>query len=449
MPRISLPLLTLVLTAALLTAGSATADTPTNVAWPQFRGPSGDGVVQGSSVPQEFGEDIAVTWRTSLPGKAWSSPVVAGDSIWLTTAIERLPTDDERIALLRNTDNDEKKFKSLAIAKSIELKLIQLDLKSGSVQSTTDLVTVEQPDAIHSLNSYASPTPVVDGSNIFCHFGTFGTFCLDQKTREVVWSRTFPLQHAVGPGSSPFLYKDLLILIQDGMEQQYVIGLDKKTGDQRWKTPRPPMRANNGDQKKSYCTPVLMTDSNGREQLVCLASQWILGLNPQTGKELWRLDHGNGFSVVPRPVVNGDVVIFATGYGKPQLWAVDASGSGDVTNTHAKWTVKKGIPAKPSPLLLDGLVYVVEDNGVASCFQADDGQEVWKKRLGGKFSASPLFVGGVIYFANQDGEVFLVKPGRDYELLRTNKVDGQIMASPAVVASSLILRTDKAVYRFD
>lgn len=432
-----------------LAASAVVAEVPSNLAWPQFRGPGGDGIVQGLSAPREFGEDQALTWKTALPGRAWSSPVVSGSSIWLTTAIERTPTDEERLALLRNTANEEKKFKSLAIAKSIELKLVQLDWETGSVLSTTDLATVEQPDAIHSLNSYASPTPVLDDDNIYCHFGTYGTFCLDRKTREIVWSRVLPIQHAVGPGSSPFLYKDLLVLIQDGLENQYVVALDKRTGDQSWKTPRPPMRAANGDQKKAYCTPVLMTDSNGREQLICLGSQWIVGLDPTTGSEFWRLDHGDGFSVVPRPVIHGDVVLFSTGFGKPELWAVDASGTGDVTDTHARWTVKKGIPAKPSPLLLHGLVYVVDDNGVASCFQAEDGSQVWKKRLGGNFSASPLYVGGLIYFANQDGEVFLVKPGREYDLIRTNKLDGQIMASPVGVAGSLVLRTDQAVYRFD
>lgn len=416
--------------------------------WPQFRGPSGDGIAANQNPPIEFGEDQNVLWRTDVVGKGWSSPVVADNVVYLTTAIERIPTEQERLELLRQTENEEKKFKSLAIAKAIELKLMMLDLDSGSLLKTIDLATVEKPDAIHSLNSYASPTPVVDGQRIFCHFGTYGTFCLDRTSGETVWSRVMPLKHAVGPGSSPFVYGDKLILIQDGMEKQYVIALDKATGAQIWKTNRPPMRASNGDQKKSYCTPISTTDSLGREQLICPGSQWIVGLDPATGKELWRADHGDGFSLVPRPVMHGDHVIFATGFGKPQLWAVDITGSGDVTDSHVRWTVAKGMPQKPSPLIVDDLIYVVVDSGIATCLRASDGSEVWKERLGGTFSASPLFAGGMIYLANHDGEVFIIKPGETFDLVRTNQLNGQIMASPVPINESLLIRTDQALYRF-
>jgi len=418
-------------------------------AWPQFRGPGGDGIVDSQSPPIAFGEEQNVTWKTSLPGKAWSSPVIQDGVIWLTTAIERIPNDEERLELLKKTDNDEKKFRNLAIAKAIELKAIAVDFASGKVFQTIDLVTVENPDAIHSLNSYASPTPVIDGDALYCHFGTFGTFALDRISGTILWQRTLPLQHAVGPGSSPLVHGDRLILIQDGMDRQYVTALNKRTGDTLWETDRPPMEAPTGDQKKAYCTPIVATDSNGREQLLCMSSQWMVSYDSETGDEYWRLYHGKGFSVVPRPVVEGDIVYFATGFGKPQLWAAKIDGSGDVTSTHVLWTVKKGIPAKPSPLFHDGLIYVVDDNGVASCFDCRDGTEVWKKRLGGKFSASPIFAGGHLYFGNHEGEVFVLTPGEDAQIIQTNQVSGQIMASPAVLDNALIVRTDQAIYRFE
>ncbi|NND98278.1 MAG: PQQ-binding-like beta-propeller repeat protein [Pirellulaceae bacterium] len=430
--------------AAIACCTTVTADT-----WPQFRGPSGDGKVLGQNVPIHFDESKNVTWKTELPGRAWSSPVVADNVIWVTTAIEVFPTEEEKIAMMTKQGIEAKKFKQLQVAKQIELKLISIDLKSGDVQKTIDLTTVTEPDAIHSLNSYASPTPVIDGDSIYCHFGTYGTFCLDRASGSIQWQRQLPLVHSVGPGSSPFVYKELLILIQDGVERQYVAALNKTTGETVWETDRPEMDAPTGDQKKAYCTPIAITDKQGREQLICMASQWMIAYEPATGKEIWRVRHGKGFSVVPRPVFADGVVYFSTGFGKPELWAVDVEGSGDVSDTHVKWQSLKSIPAKPSPLVHDGMVYVVEDSGIASCIDATTGDEVWKKRIGGKFSASPLMVGGYIYLGSHEGTVTVIKPGPEGKIVAENQLEGQIMASPAVVDNALILRTAEALYRIE
>ncbi len=417
--------------------------------WPQFRGPDGNGIAADQTTPIHFGEDENVTWKTELPGKAWSSPVLADDVIWATTAIERIPTEQERIALFKQADVEEKKFNQLSIAKSIDLKLLAIDFKSGKILRTIDLVNFEQPDAIHALNSYASPTPVIDGPNVYCHFGNYGTFCVDRHSYEIVWQRRLPLQHSVGPGSSPLIYDSMLILIQDGLERQYVAALDKKTGQTIWETDRPEMDAPSGDQKKAYCTPIAITDPQGRNQLICLASQWMVSYAPETGQEIWRCYHGKGFSIVPRPVYSDGVVYFSTGFGKPQLWAVRVDGDGDVTKTHVLWTVLKGIPQKPSPIIHQGLIYVMADNGVASCFRAIDGEEVWKQRIGGDYSSSPLLAGGHIYFGSHDGKVTVIKPGIEGEVVAENQIDGQIMASPAAVDHALLWRTDKALYRMD
>jgi outer membrane protein assembly factor BamB len=417
--------------------------------WPQFRGQNGDGIVHDQSIPVNFSETENVTWKTELPGRAWSSPIVADDVIWVTTAIERVPTEEERVAMLREGGIEEKKIKQLAIAKSIELKLLAISFESGSLLRTIDLVTISKPDPIHAVNSYASPTPVIDGPHIYCHFGTYGTFCIDRSSGDQVWQRQLPLDHSVGPGSSPFIYNDLLVLIQDGIERQYVIALNKASGETVWEKDRPEMEAASGDQKKAYCTPILITDKRGREQLICMASQWMLAYEPNTGNEIWRVNHGKGFSVVPRPVYADGVVYFSTGFGKPQLWAVRVDGDGDVTDSHVEWTVLQGIPAKPSPLLHDGLIYVIADNGVASCFNTADGEQVWKQRIGGDYSSSPILAGGHIYFGSHDGKVTVLKPGRDGEIVSENQIEGQIMASPAVVDNAMILRTDKAIYRIE
>ena len=401
------------------------------------------------SPPTTFGEDQNLSWKTELPGRAWSSPVIADEVIWLTTAIERTPDAEERIELLRQAGNKEEKFKQLAIAKAIELKVLAVDFASGKLLKEIELANIENPDAIHSLNSYASPTPVIDGDRLYCHFGTFGTFAINRETGKIAWQRKIPLEHGVGPGSSPLIDGERLVLIQDGVDRQYVTALDKRSGKTLWETDRPPMDAPTGDQKKAYSTPIVATDASGREQLLCMGSQWMVSYNAENGDEFWRLFHGKGFSVVPRPVVRDGVVYFSTGFGKPQLWAVKIDGSGDVSDTHVQWTVKKGIPAKPSPLLHDGLIYVVDDNGVASCFDISDGKELWKERLGGKFSSSPVFAGGHLYFGNHEGEVFVMTTGADAKIVATNHVDGQVMASPAVVENALILRTDRALYRFE
>lgn len=420
------------------------ADSP----WPQFRGPAGDGVVSGQTAPLHFGEKQGLSWKTSLPGKAWSSPVIADGVVWVTTAVEVFPNEEERLALLEAAGIEKKKFKQLAVAKSIQLKLIALDIESGDLIKTLDLTEIQTPDPIHSLNSYASPTPVIDGGKVYCHFGTYGTFCIDQTSHAIVWQRRFPLEHSVGPGSSPFIDDDRLVLIQDGVQRQYVIALNKVTGETIWETDRPEMDAPSGDQKKAYCTPIRIKGPKGRDQLICMASQWMISYEPATGKEIWKVRHGKGFSVVPRPVSDGKRVYFSTGFGKPVLWAVKVDGTGDVTDTHVAWTVAKGIPAKPSPVLHNGLIYVMEDNGVASCFDAATGDEVWKKRVGGKFSASPLMVGDRIYFGSHEGDVTIIAAGSEYEVLAENKLDGQIMASPAVFENTLIMRTAEAVYRF-
>ena len=446
MIRSRLPLFALALAVSI--PASASADHP----WPQFRGPDGDGLASADGVPLQFGESENLDWKTPLPGKAWSSPVVAdGGKIWLTTAIETIPNEQEREQLLTAAGEESKHFKVRQIAKDIQLKALELDLESGKIEREIDLITVETPDAIHSLNSYASPTPALDGDRLYCHFGTFGTLCLDIKSGAKVWERQFPLEHSVGPGSSPFVHGDKLVIIHDGVDQQYVIALDKSSGKTLWKTDRPPIRAESGEQKKAYCTPIAVTDRNGREQLICMGSQWLVSYDPATGEEFWRLDHGSGFSVVPRPVHDekNDLVFISTGFGKPELWAVRPDGDGDITDSDkVAWKETKRIPAKPSPLLVDGELFVIQDGGIGTCFDAATGEVHWNERIGGNFSASPLYADDKIYLANQEGAVVVIAPGKEFQVLAENQLDGQLMASPIALDGSLLIRSDSALYRF-
>jgi outer membrane protein assembly factor BamB len=417
--------------------------------WPEFRGPQGNGIVPEGKAPTKWSETENVKWKTPLPGKGWSSPVVVDGQIWLTTAIEVEASEQEQRELLVASGVEERKFKELQTKKAVTLKALCVDFKTGAVQREIELVNIATPSPIHHFNSYASPTAVIDGPRVICHFGTFGTFCLNRTDGAVVWQQTIKLEHGVGPGSSPMIHGDKVILICDGTDAQFVIALNKETGEPVWKTPRPPMEAETGDRMKAYSTPIAIKDGNGREQLICMSSQWLVALAPETGKELWRVRHGTGFSVVPRPVYGDGVVYVCTGYGKPQLWAVRVDGEGDVTETHVVWKETKRIPAKPSPLLVGSDLFVTDDSGIVSCFDAADGSLRWQERLGGNFTASPILAGGKLYFAGESGKVTLVEPSAAFEISAENEVDGKLMASPVVVDGALLLRTEEAIYRIE
>lgn len=427
---------------------SAPAFLAADAYWPQFRGPLQNGIGEAENVPLEWSEKENVKWKTEVPGKGWSSPVVADGSIWMTAAVEVMPTEEELAALLTSAGVEEKHQKVRQIAKSIELRVLQVDLESGELQENILLDTVSGPEAIHSLNSYASPTPFLDADagKLYCDFGTFGVHALNTKTGQVEWSRKFEIEHSVGPGSSPLLVGNLLVLVRDGVDAQFVVALNAKDGETVWKKNRPEMRAPLGDQKKAYCTPLLI-EQDGTEQLVIPTSQWIISYVPATGEEIWRVDHGSGFSLVPRPVFGGGLVFACTGFGKPELWAIDPSGTGDVTETHVVWKETKRISKKPSPLLVNDHLYVLDDGGILNCFAAKTGELLWADRVGGNYSASPLFVDDKIYIANQEGATTVLAPGSEFQLLAENQLEGQIMASPVPFDGGLLIRTDTALYR--
>ncbi len=417
--------------------------------WPEFRGPSGNGIVAEGPAPTKWSETENVTWKTPLPGKGWSSPVVADGQVWMTSAVEVEASEEEKLQMLKAAGVEERKFKELQTKKAVTLKALCVDLISGKLVHELDLASIAAPSPIHHFNSYASPTALIDGPRLICHFGTFGTFCLNRADGALVWKQAIKLEHGVGPGSSPMIHDDKVILICDGTDAQFVVALNKDTGKEVWRTPRPEMDAETGDRKKSYSTPIAITDSRGREQLICMSSQWLVALEPKTGKEIWRVRHGTGFSVVPRPVYGNGMVYVCTGYGKPQLWAVKVDGEGDVTETHVVWKEIKRIPAKPSPLLVGGDLFVTDDAGIVSCFDALEGTLRWQERLGGNFTASPILAGGKMYFASESGKVTLLEPSAAFQVSAENEVDGKLMASPVVVEGVLLLRSEEALYRID
>jgi outer membrane protein assembly factor BamB len=413
--------------------------------WPQFRGPKGDGVAATAKLPTTWSETDNVRWKADTPGRGWSSPVVADGRIWLTSALERSLDKDLREKLRAEKFSRNPMKAELNIVGEISLRLIGFDAETGDQILDRELLSVKLPQPVHSLNSYASPTPVWHNGRLYCHFGTYGTVCYDIEAARVVWSKDLPLEHSVGPGSSPVIVAERLIIPCDGADQQYVVALDAETGEEVWKMPRPPMTGTIGDLHKAFCTP-LVIDVDGKKQAVVVGAQWVVSYDPVTGEEIWKVRHGEGFSNVPRPVFGHGMIFMSTGFTRPEMWAIRVDGKGDVTKTHVVWKTNKQIPTMPSPVLVGDELYFVNDQGIASCLDALTGAPHWQKRVEGNYCASAWAADGKVYFANREGKTTVVRASSRYDHLADNFLEGQIFATPAIVGDALILRTDAHLY---
>jgi len=392
--------------------------------WTEFRGPSGTGHSESAGLPREWSETKNVAWKTRIHGRGWSSPVVLGSQVWLTTA-----TPEGK-----------------------ELSVLALDRGSGRVLFDTKLFEVAVPEDTRQYNSYASPTPVIEDGRVYVHFGSYGTASLDTGTGKVVWSRRdLPCNHWRGPGSSPILHKDLLIVHLDGYDVQYVVALDKRTGRTVWRADRAhDFGTDDGDQKKGFATPVVI-EVAGRDQLISPAAKAVVSLDPLTGREIWRVRYEQ-HSAAARPLFAHGLVYVDTGFSKAELLAIRPDGRGDVTDTHVAWKALKGIGAKPSPVLVGDLIYAVSDTGgVVTCLDAKTGAEVWQQRVGGAgHSASLLFADGAVYVFAEDGSAVALLPGREYrELGRSTLGEGGVMATPAIAGPAVFLRTESHLYRVE
>jgi len=378
--------------------------------WPQFRGPTGQGVSDERNLPVTWSETKNIRWKTAIPGRGWSSPVIQGDRIWLTTA-----TEEGR-----------------------SLRAIAVDVNTGAIQQDVEVFRLKSPKLLNAKNSFASPTPVIEGDRIYLHFGAYGTACITQ-TGEIVWKTKLEYDNGQhGPGGSPVLYDDLLIVSCDGLEQQFVVALDKATGKVRWKKLREGYQA--------YTTPLIVSLPGG-DQMISPGAYQSIAYEPRTGKEIWRVKYAEGFSNVPRPVYGNELVYICTGFQEPSLLAVRLDGHGDVTKSKIVWKLDRGIPKTSSPLLVGNELYIVSDNGIATCIDAKTGDELWRARLDGNYSASPIYADGRIYFLSEEGESIVIAPGRQLKHLATNQLDGPILASMAVSHNSLFIRSATHLYR--
>lgn len=406
--------------------------------WPQWRGPAGQGHSTAKNLPLTWSETENVIWRAETPGRGWSSPVIDGQQIWMTTAVESAPSLVEKAKKLA----DNFAGQPLNIAGTVSLRAVCVDRSSGKVTHDIELLAAESPDPVHQLNSFASPSPILEDGRLYAHFGTNGTACLDIKTQKVLWTnRELKLKHENGPGSTPILWGDLLIVHCDGSDQQYVAALHKSDGTVAWRTKRSGEMNPDPQLKKAYGTP-MVANIGTREAVLSPGANWLYAYEPETGRELWKLSYGTlGFSIVPRPVIGHGMLYMGTSFMKPEILAVTLSDSPKIA-----WRYNKQAPSMPSPLLVGDELYIFADKGVATCLDAKTGEANWTERLGGNFCSSPLFADGRILVGNREGATFIIAPGKTYNLLATNQLDGQIMATPAAVDSELFLRTDKALY---
>ena len=453
----------IVLTACIFQIAAAAASQEFH--WNQFRGPSGNGVsaIEHSgtrSLPIHFDDKTNLRWKTPIHDLGWSSPVVWGDQIWLTTA-----RDD-----------------------GTEFFAICVDLNSGEIIHDIKVFEVADPQTTYQKNNtHASPTPVVEDGRVYVHFGSYGTACLDTKTGEKLWeNRELKCKHGVLPGSSPILGGELLYLTFDGEDYQFVAALDKKSGEVEWLTLRdsspelgePPHETVPGgktpDRFKSFATPTII-EYQGKKQLISPGAFVTYSYDPATGEENWRFRHEDlGWNVQCRPVFAHGLVYFTMGIDQ-SLVAVRPDGTGDVTDTHLVWEASKA-PKIPSPLIVGDLMFILSGNGGrVTCVEAKTGERIWRERLpaGGAYWASPVYADGRIYLANTQGVVSVIAATREFQVLAENEFNlegnpqegsldpealntGRIngggraqngfIAGPAIADDAIILRSDTHLY---
>lgn len=413
--------------------------------WPQFRGPAGDGHATAVGLPAEWSEEERVVWKAAIPGRGWSSPVIGEGLLWVTTAVEHRATPEELEASKKKAAGNPM-VNQMTFVRSITLRAVAVNVETGRVERDVHLFDVPEPQPVHSLNSYASPSPVLVDNRLVCHFGAYGTACVDTQTGKVLWKTQIALDHSVGPGSSPVVFEDRVIIPCDGADRQFVTALDLLTGEPVWQVDRPPMTGDKGDLHKAFSTPYLAT-INGEPQAIIIGAQWVVAYEPRTGKELWKLNHGVGFSNVPRPVVGHGLIYVCTGFMRPELLAIRETAQGEIGESDVVFRVKRQIPAQPSPILVGRELYCVSDQGIATCLDALTGEQLWQERIEGNYSSSPLFADGKLYFCNREGQTTVVTPGRTFQRVAVNQLGGQLMASPAALDGSLFLRSESHVYR--
>lgn len=413
----------------------------TRAAWPEFRGPFGNGHVAAEDaaaprgLPRSWSETENVRWKMAIPHRGWSTPVILDGQVWLTTA-----TEDGH-----------------------EFFVLCIDADTGAVIHNKKLFDCASPEPLgNAVNRYATPSPAIEPGRVYVHFGSYGTACLDTATGDVLWKRNdLPCRHFRGPSSSLVLFENRLIVTLDGIDLQYVTALDKATGESLWRTDRRvewndqdvtgpgAQQIRDGDRRKAHSTPLVVAAADGQMQMLSAGAKAAFSYDPRSGEELWRIEFDD-FSVAPRPLYEAGIAYMVTGQTHPELWAVRTDGRGNLSDSeYVLWRLTSRVSKTASPILIDGLIYMISDDGVVNCIDAADGKPVWQKRIPGRFAASPIYGDGHLYFCDQEGTTTILRPGREFEAVATNSLEDGLMASPAVCSNALYLRTKTHLYRIE
>ncbi len=408
----------------------------TPVFWPVKSGPTANGVVpvaDAGKIPLEWDGATSknIAWRTPLEGNGHSTPVIGGDVIWFTAAT----TDGKK------------------------MYVYGIDRHSGKILHHILIFENATPEELgNPLNNYAAPSPVLEADALYVHFGTYGTARIDPATGKTVWERRdINARHFRGPGSSPIVHGDMLVLSFDGIDKQFVTALDKKTGKTLWTTPRStdygdldkegkPTR--DGDMRKAYHTPAVF-EIGGKEVLVSVGSRAAFGYEAKTGKELWTIRHG-GFNAAIPPYRLGDLLLINTGAERAHTVGlrIDDKMTGDITASHTVWDKDKRNASEACPILLNGTLYQLTRGGILSATDAKTGKDLWEDRLQGRFLSSPIAFGDKLLICNDPGQCYLVRATPEkFEVLGTNLLPELVTSSPAVADGALFVRTAGALYK--
>jgi outer membrane protein assembly factor BamB len=396
--------------------------------WTHFRGSNLDAIAHVENCPVSWSSDVNIAWKTKIHGRGWSSPVVQDDQIWMTTA-----TED-----------------------GTEMFAVCVDFNNGEMLHDIKLF---EPDSVyrkHQINSYATPTPCMEPERVYVHFGTYGTACLNTNNGQVIWKRSdLNCLHVQGPGASPIIYKDFLMLHLEGTDVQKIYALDKNTGNTVWEIERPKEIYDRLEPigKKAYITPIII-NVEGRDMMISNGSAMCAAYDPTTGEEIWRIIRGVD-STIAMPFTDGETVYFHTGFEEQgnrkfaELMAINPDGKGDIASTNVKWKIETPILQLSTPVIKDGLIYNIDTKNMMMCLDASTGKVIWEKRLRGKYNSSPVIAAGHVYFSSTNGETTVVKEGAVLELVSENELEGEIWTTPAVLRNSIIMRTSEFLYRIE
>ena len=424
-------------------AGMASAE-PHATQWPQFRGPDGQGISTEKGLPDEWSATRNVLWKTPIPGRGHSSPVVWGDRIFLTTAVEGEVVPGAKGVRHVIDGQDFVHPQGVGDDRRHTFEVLALDARDGRILWEKIAHEGLPYDTRHKRGSFASQTPVTDGRLVYAFFGSEGRLFAYEMDGRLKWKAALGgiATVGVGVGTSPVLYKDLLILQcdEDNGDASFITALDKRTGKQVWRVPR--------KVQVSWATPVLVR-AGGRDELVTSGTEWIIAYAPATGAELWRAK-GLESNAVPSPVVAGDVVVVSAGYPEKLAMGIRAGGSGDVTGTpRVLWKYTKGTAYVPSPIAYGGYVYLVTDKGILTCLDARTGEvkyEGGRVPVPATLMASPVAFGGKILLSSMEGDTFVIKAGPVHEVLKTNTLGEAIAASPAIAHGRIFIRGESNLY---